>query len=453
MGKISALVADDDPAIRKMFCDLVGDKVDLEVASNGEEAIKKINSKVYEAIFLDIRMPGKDGMELLDEIKQISPESEVVMITGINSIETAVRAIKKGASDYLVKPFKLAQIMMTIEKLQRIRDLKDENLRLKREVQKRFQIDNMIGTTPGIRKVVQIVERIKDEDCSVLIMGESGTGKELVARAIHYQGKRKEGPFIPIDCASIHKNLLESELFGHEKGAFTGAYSRKIGLFEKGQGGTVFLDEVAEIPLELQPTLLRSIEERKIRPIGSPTQIPIDVRLITTTNRDLDSMVTQGRFRKDLFYRLNVVTIYLPPLKERTDDIPLLVDHFIKTYSGKGRRKMTGIEPQALEILQRYNWPGNIRELEHLVEKASLLGRGPLLGVADIPRSIMEAIDSDPCQVKLRPLKELEYETLIKTLRECEGDTHQAAKILRIDRSTIYRKIKRYKINLGKLRG
>ena len=300
----------------------------------------------------------------------------------------------------------------------------------------------------------ELIDRVRREECNVLILGESGTGKELIARAIHYDGPRRDRLFVPIDCAAIHASLLESELFGHEKGAFTGAHARKTGLFEVAAGGTVFLDEVGELPLELQATLLRVIQDKKVRPVGSTEYRPVDVRIVAATNRPLQEMVEQGKFRRDLYYRLNVVAIGVPALRSRKDDIPLLVDHFLRLYSTRGPRKVTGISREALHVLQRYHWPGNVRELEHAVERACALGKGERIEVDDLSPTILEALQTAPQAVSAggggQSFQEMEADAIRRLMREHVGDTAKVAHVLRIDRSTLYRKIKRYGLEATK---
>jgi DNA-binding NtrC family response regulator len=358
-----------------------------------------------------------------------------------------------GATDYLSKPFKLDQVGLILARVLRVRNLETENEHLREELQGRYSARNLVGTAPAMERCHELIDRVRREDCNVLVLGESGTGKELIARALHYDGPRRDRLFVPIDCGAMQATLLESELFGHERGAFTGAHQRKVGLFERASGGTAFLDEIAELPLELQPTLLRALDEKKIRPVGATDYKSVDVRIIAATNRPLEEMVEGGRFRRDLFFRLNVVTVRVPPLRERKDDIPLLVSHFIRRYEARGSRRVTGVAREALYMLQRYDWPGNVRELEHAIERACALGRGERIEVDDLSPELLSAVETKSRASGSGPVKSLEsmeIEAIGRLLRDCDGDTARVAKILEIDRSTLYRKIKRYRLQVPK---
>lgn len=458
---LDLLVVDDDQAISKIFKDLVAKEAGVEVsaAGDGATALEMLNEKDFEIAVVDVNMPGIDGLQLLEQIKKIKPCVEVVMLTGHGTIETAVKAIKLGAVDFLTKPFKVSQIMTTINRVKQIKGLRDENRLLKEQLMEKYRSVNMIGLTPPMMKVNETIDRIRNEECNVLITGESGTGKDIVARAIHFDGIRKDGPFVAVDCASIHKNLLESELFGHAKGSFTGAYAKKDGLLVRGDKGTVFLDEIAELPIDLQPALLRCLEERKVRPVGSTQLIDIDVRLIAATNRDLYGMMGRGEFRQDLFYRLNVVMIHLPPLRERKDDIPLLAKYFIDKLNARFHKKKSGLTNDALHMLLRYDWQGNVRELEHVMERAFALGGPDEISIEDLPPTIVDYArqkSAGPAPVASnikKSLGEAETEIILKTLEETDYDTSKTARILKIDRSTVYRKLKRSNITISRLAG
>jgi len=371
------------------------------------------------------------------------------MVTAHGTIESAVQAMKLGAADFLPKPFKLDQVSLILERLRRVRHLRTENERLRKELQDRYRAKSLVGTGHAMDRCHELIDRVRREECNVLILGESGCGKDLIARAIHYDGPRRERPFVPVDCGAIHSTLLESELFGHEKGAFTGAHAARRGLFETATGGTVFLDEIGEIPLELQPALLRAIEEKEVRPVGATQYRPVDVRIIAATNQPLEEMVGSGKFRRDLFYRLNVVAIRVPPLRERKDDIPLLVQHFLQKRAGRSGRSVTGINPDALHLLQRYDWPGNVRELEHTIDRACTLGLTERIESVDLGPSITEAVQSRQ-EAPGQSIEEMEVAAIRRLLDDHEGDTARVAEVLGIDRSTLYRKIKRYKIALKK---
>lgn len=457
MASLSLLVVDDDPAHRRIFTELVAAREDVVVyeAGDAEEALRLLRTRLFDVAFVDVMMPQVGGMDLLGRLKKDYPAMEVVMVTAYGTIEGAVQAMKMGAADYLPKPFKLDQVSLILERLRKVHRLRSENERLRQELQERYTARNLIGLTPAMERCNELIDRVRREDCTVLILGESGTGKELIARAIHYDGPRRDRLFVPIDCAAIAPGLLESELFGHEKGAFTGAHARKTGLFEIAHGGTVFLDEVGELPSEVQAALLRVLQERKIRPVGSTAYRDVDVRIVAATNRSLERLVAEGKFRQDLYYRLNVVAIRVPPLRERKDDIPLLVEHFIRRYEARGARKVSGISREALHLMQRYDWPGNVRELEHAVERACTLGKTDRIEVEDLPPSLLEAVraKSDPAPGFVeQSIEEMEISAIRRLLAEYEGDTARVARTLKIDRSTLYRKIKRYGLALPRSR-
>jgi DNA-binding NtrC family response regulator len=449
--KLSLLVVDDDASIRRVFREIVGprEEVELREAGSAEEALELLRTRSFDVAFLDLRMPGLGGLELLEQLKRERPALEVVMVTAHGTIESAVQAMKLGASDFLPKPFKLDQVSLILERLRRVRQLRSENERLRQELQERYRARSLIGIAPAMDRCHELIDRVRREDCNVLILGESGCGKDLIARAIHYDGPRRDRPFVPVDCGAIHATLLESELFGHEKGAFTGAHMAKRGLFETAGGGTVFLDEIGEIPLELQPALLRAIEEKEIRPVGGTKYRPVDARIIAATNRPLEEMVSEGKFRRDLYYRLNVVAVAVPPLRDRKDDIPILVQHFLQKRTGRPGRSVTGISRDAIHLLQRYDWPGNVRELEHAIDRACTLGEGEVIGPGDLSPSILEAVTAR-ASAPGQSIEEMEVAAIRRLLEEHGGDTARVAEVLRIDRSTLYRKIKRYKIAIKK---
>ena len=431
------LVVDDDVAIRKIFVDLIAEREGIEVegAGQAEEALEILKLRSFDVAFVDLQMPGIGGMRFLEQVKRDLPALEIVMVTAHGSIESAVEAMKLGATDFLPKPFKLDQVTLILERLRRVAGLRRENERLRQELQDRYRARNLVGLSPAMDRCHELIDRVRRQDCNVLILGESGCGKELIARAIHYDGERRDRPFVPIDCGAIHTRLLESELFGHERGAFTGAHERKVGLFEVADGGTVFLDEVGELPLEIQPALLRVIEEKEIRPVGATGQRAVDVRILAASNRPLEEMAADGRFRRDLFYRLNVVAIRIPPLRERKDDIAILSSHFLEQM-GRG----PGLGPEALHALQRYDWPGNVRELEHALEHARAMGRGKRLETGDLPPAVLRSSRIEPG----KSFEAMEVDAIRSLMKQHEGDTAKVAAILAIDRSTLYRKLKRY---------
>jgi DNA-binding NtrC family response regulator len=458
-NEISILVVDDDAAMLKLFADLIAsDETVVTGASSAEQALQITGRTCFDVAFVDVSMPGMDGFELLNQMKKNCPDTEVVMISGYSSVESAVKAMKFGASDYLPKPFKTGQVNASIDRVRKLKALRLENLALKRQLAERHRTEGIIGMTPGIEEIRETIGRVAGEDCTVLIHGESGTGKELIARAIHFNSRRAVRPFVTVDCGSVNRNLIESELFGHEKGSFTGAYARKTGLFVKAAGGTVFLDEIGEIPVDVQPSLLRAIEDKRVRPVGSTEVMDVDVRIVTATNRDLQEATKTGQFRLDLFYRLNVVAIAVPPLRSRKDDIPLLVDHFVRKLGSKeGYRSTSGISRDAMIVLLRYDWPGNVRELENAVERALALGKGGQIETDDLPPAIVIAVEDKKEKTGTRvagqcTLALLEKDAIVRTLRRTRADTDAAAKILGIDRSTLYRKLKNYDISLAQFK-
>ena len=389
MPKEKILIVDDEKSIRD-FLEIMLKKEGYKVASasSGEEALKLVNQINYDLVISDIRMKGMSGVELLKSIKEINPETVVLMVTAYASVDTAIDAMKAGAYDYIAKPFKIEEVKHIIRNALDRKRLETENILLKKELKSKYGFANLIGTSQKMLEVYAIIKRVSDTKTNILITGESGTGKELVARAIHYEGSRKDKPFVPINCGAIPENLLESELFGHQKGAFTGAVANKSGLFEMANEGTIFLDEITEIPVQLQVKLLRVIQERNFRRVGSVEDISVDVRIIAASNKEIDKEVKEGRFREDLFYRLNVIPIHIPSLCERQEDIPLLSQHFLEKYCkelGKDIKKISG---EAMEFLAKYPYPGNIRELENIIERAVALEPTDII----LPESLPEYI-------------------------------------------------------------
>jgi len=365
----------------------------------------------------------------------------VIMITAFGSIETAIEAIREGAFDYISKPFKLEEIKLTVQRALEQRRLLQENKLYRQELLSKYQFENFIGRTPQILQVYKTIAKVANTKSTVLIYGESGTGKELVARSIHYNSQRNQRPFIPVDCASLVETLLETELFGHVRGAFTGALSAKKGLFEEADGGTLFIDELSNLNLSLQTKLLRFLQDHEIKRVGGTENIKVDVRVIAATNQPLEPLIKKGTFREDLFYRLNVVSITLPPLRERKEDIPLLANHFLQKFSGEHHKAISHISPEAMEILMRYDWPGNVRELENTIERAMILSPHPIILPEDLPQKILgsEPAGTSPYSEKSLSLKEVEKRHILKVLQETHGNKKKAAEILGIDRTTLYR--------------
>jgi DNA-binding NtrC family response regulator len=441
------LVVDDDQLIR----DFLNEALDrsgyrAELAGSGEEALEKIRRDEYEVVLTDVRMPNMDGMELLKKIKAHLPDAEVVIMTAYATHENAFEAGRLGAVDYLRKPFGPAEVEAKVEKALEHRQLKLENKRLKSELERRFRYENIVGKSTAIQKIFDLVQAVSDARATVMITGESGTGKELVAKAIHYNSSRREGPFIRINCAALPEGLVESELFGHEKGAFTGAIRQSRGRFELADRGTLLLDEISEISLHLQGKLLRVLQEREFERVGSGIPIQVDVRIIATSNRDLRKWIADGKFREDLFYRLNVVPIHLPPLRERKEDIPALAQHFLKKFNQENDRNIEGVSQKVFEMFLEYPWPGNVRELENYMERAVVTAKGKILSPRDFPRELtFGRITVPPDEIKVgSTIYEAEKKLILKTLKAQGGNRTKTAKILGISDRTLRNKLQEY---------
>ncbi len=432
-------------------------------ASNVDEAVNMIKEKLPDLIITDLKMPGKNGLELLKEIKGENPDAPVIIFTAFATIESAVDAVKAGAFDYLPKPFTADQLKITVERALNQRRLAEENKNLKEQLHEHFKYDNIIGQSRKIKDVLDIVRRVSKTDSNILLLGESGTGKELIARCIHANSNRAEKPFVPVDCASLPENLLESELFGHEKGAFTGAHTSRQGMFETANGGTLFLDEIGELTPNLQAKLLRILQERQLRRVGGRSFIDIDIRVISATNKDLSRAIQDKEFREDLFFRLNVISILLPPLRERTDDIPLLCNSFLKNFSAADK----GISDEAVEMLKDYNWPGNVRELQNVIERAVSLSDGGMIIPRDLPDNVRQPPQSsfvkgdNPLNppllrgtkgvvnfkdAKKEWLSSFEKDYLSGLLKKNNNNITKAAEEAGIPRMTIYRMMKKYNL-------
>jgi DNA-binding NtrC family response regulator len=438
------LVVDDDREMASLLSDVLRDEgFSVVPLSDSLEASRNLQREEFDVLITDLKMKGLKGLDLLEEAKKVAPLTPVIIITAFGTIESAIQAMKMGAYDYITKPFQMDQIVLTVKKAVENRWLKKEVVRLKKEVETRFHFHQLIGKSPSMQKIYDLVERIKESSSNVLITGESGTGKELVGKAIHYSGTRKEGPFIAVNCAAIPETLLESELFGYKKGAFTDAKADKKGLVSEAREGTLFLDEITEMSPLLQAKMLRVIEERQVRPLGDTNSHPVDVRFISASNRNMKDLIHQGRFREDLYYRLKVIDIELPPLRERKDDIPLLVRHFIQKF-GQESKKVSGISEETLKILIDYSWPGNVRELENVIQRAITLGQQETILPEDLPASMIQELDEDVVEKALRKkysLDQLEKEYIQKVLIEAGGNKTKAAEILGLDRKTLYRKL------------
>ncbi len=447
--KNSIMVVDDDPAHRTMLRALLGGwGYNIFEADDGSTAIEEVKNRYFDLVLMDVRMLKVSGLEALAQIKSYNPAIPVIIMTAFSSVETAVDALKNGAYDYLTKPLDFDKLRLTIKRAMEHLQLKEENRLLKRNLSQQFDRQNIIGRSPAMAKLLETVAQVAPSEATILITGESGTGKELIAGAIHFNSHRKEAPFIKINCAALTETLLESELFGHEKGAFTGADRRKEGCFVQAHGGSLFLDEVSEMPLTMQVKLLRVLQEREITRVGGEKVIPVDVRVITATNKDLLQLVKEGSFREDLYYRLNVVGLEIPPLRTREDDIPLLAQHFIEMFASKNKKEIKAFTPKAMDSLLRYDWPGNVRELMNAVERGVVLAQSEYLDDTDL-RIFHEGSHENSGPVMLshetpRPLEEVEKETVLRTLESTGGNKSETARRLGITRKTLHKKLKKY---------
>lgn len=446
------LVVDDEESHRIMLrAVLKEDGYEVTEAADGVDAVKAVEAEAFDLILMDIRMTSMDGIEALSEIRKISPLVPVLIMTAYASVKTAVEALKAGAFDYVTKPLDIEELKILIDKGLEHYHLRTENLALKERIGDRFDFSRMIGRSGKMNILLDTLAMVAPSDATVLIMGESGTGKEVAANAIHHNSSRAEQPFIKVSCAALPETLLESELFGHEKGAFTGAVSRREGRFQLAHRGTIFLDEVGEMSPVIQTKLLRVLQEKEFEPLGSTRTIKVDIRVIAATNKDLTKEVREGRFREDLYYRLNVVPITMPPLRERKEDIPSLVDHFLAVYREKNRKPLKGISGKALDLLVRYDWPGNIRELENFIERAVIMTKEEMITPADFPPQIQSLSGEEEKSGISIPygmsLEAMEKELIIKTLAETGGNRTRASEILGINRRTLQNKLREYGIN------
>jgi DNA-binding NtrC family response regulator len=451
--KTRLLVVDDEQSIRRL-CMTIGNTLGYlcAEAESAEAALARLESDAPDLILTDLKLPAMSGVDLLKQTKALLPRTEVAIMTGHGSIESAVDAMKLGAYDYIEKPFRVEKMRLLLQRMAEKVHLVTENEFLRERVTTEQNLDGIIGTSANIQDVLRMISRLKDTRTPVLISGESGTGKELVARAIHFRGSMAQTPFIAVDCGSLVPTLMESELFGYEKGAFTGATKSKAGLFQAANGGTIFLDEIGELPLEMQAKLLRVLQEKEVRPVGSNEKVNVDVRVIAATNRDLEAAYRAGTFRKDLYFRLNVVTVNLPALRDRRSDIPVLVHHFLDRYAKGAQIQVT---PQAMKSLLQYDWPGNVRELENCVARAVTLGDQVTIDVKDLPPAIRseqpesgQASTPDANSLSTTALAEMERMTILRVFEQAHGDKALAGKMLGISRATLYRKLKRYNIPL-----
>lgn len=453
MVKANILVVDDEVAIRRALERfLIGLGYQVWGVADAEEALKIVDEQPVDLALVDLVMPKMDGVELINRLRAKNSGIVSIVMTAYGTITSAVSAMKAGAYHYLTKPFELDDIASLVETALEHKQLKEENWYLKRQLKKKYKFDNIIGDSDGMQVVYSMIERVADTDSTVLVLGESGTGKELVAKALHYNSKRSDRPLVTVNCGAIPEELLESELFGHIKGSFTGAHATKIGRFDAADGGTIFLDEIGDMSLKLQVKILRVLQERRFEPVGSTKTHDVDVRIITATNQDLEKSVKDGRFREDLYYRLNVIPIYVPPLRERRSDIPLLIQFFLSRYNSEGGRSVSGVDDEAMNILLNYGWPGNVRELENLMERIVVLkGEGPI-SVKDLPPHLNgEGAEANSGAMLFstegvsfkEAVDQFERTLIIRALDKTGGNKNKAAMLLRLNRTTLVEKMKK----------
>jgi len=448
--KNNILIVDDDAGHRSMLRTLMtGWGYELAEADDGSTAVAMVREKSFDVVLMDLKMATMSGTEALEKIKSHNPSIPVIIMTAYSSVETAVETLKKGAYDYLTKPLDFEKLKRTVARIIESMYLKEENRELKEKLGYRFARENIIGSSPAMTRLLETVEQAAPSEANILIVGESGTGKELIAGAIHYNSPRKEYPFIKINCAAITETLLESELFGHEKGAFTGADKRKKGQFVQAHNGSILLDEISEMPLSMQAKLLRVLQEKEVAPVGGEQPVPIDVRIIASTNKDLSRLVSGNLFRQDLFFRLNVVNLDIPPLRERKEDIPELAHHFLQLFAARNKKRISGFTPDAMDALLRYSWPGNVREMMNTIERAAVLSQSEYLSLRDFPliSPASGALDSDKLnneEAGSAPLSEVEKQAILKTLAAVDGNRSEAARRLGITRKTLLKKLKEY---------
>lgn len=457
-AKPRILIADDEPLTLELIVErLQTEGYEVEVVSSGVEAIEAAKTSSFNVVLTDLSMPGVSGMEVLAHFSQNHPDTLVIVLTGFGTIETAVEAMKRGAYDYLSKPANLDEIIITLKRAIELKNLKEENVALRSHIQEQHRLEKLIGQSPVMQGLYRIIRRVANTDSTVLITGESGTGKELIANAIHYQSNRRDMPFVPINCGAIPEELLESELFGHEKGAFTGAFKERRGRFELANKGTVFLDEIGEMSPKLQVKLLRFLQETKFQRVGGSKTIEVDVRILAATNKDLERAVAEGEFREDLFYRLNVIPIPVPPLREREGDVPLLIQYFLKQHCYKKDIPLKRMARSAVESLQQYDWPGNVRELENVIERLVILSDNDEIQIHELPErmqikqqvEIKDIVLGDDGINLKETLDELENRLILDALQKSGGIKNKAAKLLGLNRTTLIEKMKKKQIDFA----
>ncbi len=446
------LVVDDEEIIRQSLSFVLQKEgYEVDEAENGKAAYDKILENSFDVVITDLEMPSMKGIQLVEEIQKLNIQTAVIIITAYGSLETAIAALRNGASDYILKPIEFDEILIKVKKLLEIKNLLLENKILRKEIQRTYDYENFVGKSQVMKNIFDMIETVALTESTVLITGKSGTGKELVARALHYKSNRCNKAFIPVNCGAISENLIESELFGHKRGAFTGAISDKEGYFKAADGGTLFLDEISELPLNLQVKFLRVLQEREFTPVGATSPISVNIRFIASTNRDLKQEIKNGKFREDLYYRLNVIEINLPSLKEREEDIPLLADHFLNKYRKELNKNLKGIEPEAMRALINYEWKGEVRELENVIERAVIFAKGEFITIKDLPPTFRPT-ETLPNYFKSGSLedsvKSFERDYILRTLENNNFDKEKTAEILKVGLSTLYRKMKELDIKI-----
>lgn len=445
------LVVDDEDIIRESLSFVLKKEgYAVEEAENGKAAYDKLLIESFDLVITDIEMPQMKGTQLIEEIEKLNIQTSIIVITAFGSLDTAITALRNGAADYILKPVEFDELLIKVKRLFEVKNLLLENRILKKEMQRNYDFEDIVGRSPSIKKVYEMIQTVAETDSSVMITGKSGTGKELVARSLHFKSRRQSKPFIAVNCGAIAENLIESELFGHKKGAFTGAISDKEGLIKAADGGTLFLDEISELPLSLQVKFLRALQEREITPVGSTNSLPVNVRIIASTNRDLNEEIKSGKFREDLYYRLNVVEISIPSLKEREEDIPLLADHFLNKYRTEMNKNIKGIDNEVIRALISYEWKGEVRELENVMERAVIFCKGDFISLNDLPETFSHAsssVDFSKLGSLEVAIRRFEKEYILKALESNNNDKEKTSELLQVGLSTLYRKLKELDIS------
>ncbi len=459
MNKLKILVVDDDEKIRNLIVNILeSSNYDPISTDSAETALGMIQETTFDLVLLDVKLPDKSGIDIIPDIMHFLPAVPIIVITGYAVINDAVKAIRMGAFDYLQKPFKTKELLLSIDKALRWKNVVEENKNLKQEISGKYNYKGIIGKSKQVKVIIDTIKQISDTDVNILLTGESGTGKDLVARAIHYSGIRKEQPFVPVNCSSLPDNLLESELFGYKKGAFTGAYQNKDGLFKVADNGTIFLDEIGDMPPNLQAKILKVLDSGEFIPLGSTKTINTRARIISATNKDFSNMIETGQFREDLFYRINVVNLHIPPLRERREDLMLLIDHFVEKFALKLKKDVTGMTPSTLETLLRYSWPGNVRELENVIESSCALTQDKLIDIKDLPGSLFKFHSTHtgnviPIDKTLKDtIDDYEKKYIAELIKFSKGNVSKAAEIADIARQNMHLKLKQYEINASDFR-